>query len=60
MNGHINGTSVSMLVDSGAIVNLLPYWLYKKFRRLELIKAKMMISDVGEGNPFLAKGVDSI
>ena len=31
VRGHINGKPVSrMLVDSGAIVNLMPYSLYKK------------------------------
>ena len=31
MRGHINGKPVSrMLVDGGAIVNLMPYLLYKK------------------------------
>ena len=31
LRGHINGKPVSrMLVDSGAIVNLMPYSLYKK------------------------------
>ena len=32
MRGHINGMPIScMLVDGGAIVNLMPYSLYKKF-----------------------------
>jgi len=36
MRGHINGKSVSrMLVDSGAIVNLMPYSLHKKLGRLD-------------------------
>ena len=31
MKGHINGRTVSrILVDGGAIVNLMPYSLYKK------------------------------
>jgi hypothetical protein len=31
VKGHINGTLVhSMLVDSGAIANMMPYLLYKK------------------------------
>ena len=36
MRGHINGKPVSrMLVDSGAIVNLMPYSLYKKLGRMD-------------------------
>jgi len=40
-----------MLVDSGAIVNLMPYPLYKKLggTNEELIKTNMMISGVGGG-----------
>ena len=41
MRGHINRKPVSrMLVDSGAIVNLMPYSLYKKLggQDEELIK----------------------
>jgi len=31
VKGHINGTLAhNMLVDSGSIVNLMPYSLYKK------------------------------
>ena len=47
-----------MLVDSGAIVNLMPYPLYKKLGGTdeELIKTNMMISGVG-GAPILARGV---
>ena len=34
MMGHINGRSISrMLVDGGAIVNLMPYSLFKKLER---------------------------
>ena len=60
MKGHINGTSVhSMLVDSGAIVNFMPYPLYKKLGGTdeELIKTNMTISGVGGGAPIPAKGV---
>ena len=36
MRGHINGKPVSrMLVDSGAIMNLMPYSLYKKLGRMD-------------------------
>ena len=48
-----------MLVDSGAIVNLMPYSPYKKLGGMddELIKTNMEISGVGGGEPILAKGV---
>jgi len=48
-----------MLVDSGAIVNLMPYPLYKKLGGTdeELIKTNMAISGVGGGAPILARGV---
>ena len=43
-----------MLVDSGAIVNLMPYSLYKKLGGTdeELIKTNMTVSNVGEGDPI--------
>jgi hypothetical protein len=48
-----------MLVDSGAIVNLMSYPLYKKLGGTdeELIKTNMMISGVRGGAPILARGV---
>ena len=51
-----------MLVDSGAIVNLMPYSLYKKLGRSdeELIKTNMTVSGVGGGDPIGAKGVASM
>ena len=63
MRGHINGRPISrMLVDGEAIVNLMPYSLYKKLGGTdeELIKTNMMISGVGGGNPIGAKGVVSM
>jgi len=60
VKGHINGTPVhSMLVDSGTIVNLMPYPLYKKLGGTdeELIKTNMMINGVGGGAPIPARGV---
>ena len=63
MRGHINGKPVSrMLVDSGAIVNLMPYSLYKKLGGTdeELIKMNMMVSGVGGGDPIGAKRVASM
>jgi hypothetical protein len=60
--GHINGTPVNnMLVDSGAIMNLMTYSLYKKLGGSdeELIRTKMTDNSVG-GEPILAKGVASM
>jgi hypothetical protein len=63
MKGHINGKPISrMLVDEGAIVNLMPYSLFKKLGGSdeELIKTNMTISGVGGGEPMGAKGVISM
>ena len=63
MMGHINGRLISrMLVDGGAIVNLMPYSLYKKLGGTdeELIKKNMTVSGVGGGDPIGAKGVASM
>jgi hypothetical protein len=60
IKGHINGILVhSMLVDSGTIVNLMPYPLYKKLGGTddELIKTNMTITGVGGGEPIPARGV---
>jgi hypothetical protein len=49
MKGHINGKPISrMLVDGGAIVNLMPYSLFKKLGGTdeELIKTNMTVSGV--------------
>jgi hypothetical protein len=50
MKGHINGKPISrMLVDGGAIINLMPYSLLKKLGGSdeELIKTNMTISGIG-------------
>jgi hypothetical protein len=63
MKGHINGKPISrMLVDGGAIVNLMPYSLFKKLGGSddELIKTNMTISGVGGGEPMGAEGVISM
>lgn len=51
-----------MLLDSGAIINLMSYSLYKKLGGTdeELIKTYMTISGVGGGDPISAKGVASM
>ena len=53
MRGHLNVKPISrMLVDGGAIVNLMPYSLYKKLggKDEELIKTNMTVSGVGGGD----------
>ena len=55
MRGHINGKPVTrMLVDGGAIVNLMPYSLYKKLggQDEDLIKTNMTVSGVGGSEPI--------
>jgi hypothetical protein len=51
-----------MLVDGGAIVNLMSYSLFKKLGGSyeELIKTNMTVSGVGGGEPIGAKGVISM
>ena len=63
MRGHINGKQISrMLVDGGAIVNLMPYSLFKKLGGTdeELIKMNITVSGVGGGDPIGAKEVASM
>jgi hypothetical protein len=51
-----------MLVDGGAIVNLMPYSLFKKLGDSddELIKTNMIVSGVVVGESMGAKGVISM
>jgi hypothetical protein len=63
MKGHINGKPISsMLVDGRAIINLMPYSLFKKLGGSEdnLIKTNMTVSSVGGGELMGAKGVVSM
>jgi hypothetical protein len=60
VKGHINGTLVhNMLVDNGAIVNVMPYPLYKKLGGSdeELVRTNMTIIGVGGGVPIPARGI---
>jgi hypothetical protein len=60
IKGHINGAPFhGMLVDSGAIVNVMPYSLYKKLGGTddELVKTNMTITDVGGGTPIPTRGI---
>ena len=63
LRGHINGKPMTrMLVDGGAIVNLMPYSLYKKLggQDEDLIKTNMTVSGVGRSEPISTKGVASM
>ena len=63
MWGHVTGKLISrILMDGVAIVNLMPYSLYKKLggKDEELIKTNMTVSGVSGGDPIGAKGVASM
>jgi hypothetical protein len=51
-----------MLVDGGAIINLMLYFFFKKMGKPneELTKTNTKINDVGGGDPIGAKGVASM
>jgi hypothetical protein len=58
--GHLDVMPISrMLIDGGAIINLMSYSFFKKMSKSdeELIKTNLMINDVGGGDPIGAKGV---
>jgi hypothetical protein len=60
---HLDGTPISqMLIDGGAIINLMSYSFFKKMGKSdeELIKTNMTINDIGGGDPIRAKGVASM
>jgi hypothetical protein len=62
IRGHRDSTPISrMLVDGGAIINLMPY-SFKKMGKFdeELIKTNMTINDVGGGDAIGARGVTSM
>jgi hypothetical protein len=49
-----------MLVDNGAIMNVMPYALYKKLGGTDeelMVKTNMIITRVGGGAPILARGI---
>jgi hypothetical protein len=63
IRGHFDGTPISqMVVDGGAIINLMPYSFFKKMGKSdeELIKTNMTINDASGGDPIGAKGVASM
>jgi hypothetical protein len=62
IRGRIDGKPVSrMLIDGGAVANLMPYTVFKKLGREddELVKTNLTLNGMG-GNPMEARGVISI
>jgi hypothetical protein len=62
VRGDIDGRTFSgMLVDSGAAINLMSYFVFKKLGREddELVKTNLMLNGMG-ANPMEAKGVVSM
>jgi hypothetical protein len=62
IRGHIDGRPISkMLVDGGAVVNLMPYSIFKKlgWEGDELVKTNLMLNSVG-GNSLEARGIVSM
>jgi hypothetical protein len=50
-----------MLVDSSVVINLMPYYVFKKLERKDdkLVKTNLMLNGAG-GNPMEARGVVSM
>jgi hypothetical protein len=58
IKGHINGSPVArMLVDGGAVINLMPYSVFKKLglRDEDLKKTNMVLTDFEGKEPTEAK-----
>jgi hypothetical protein len=63
VSDHIDGIPIAkMLVDVEAIMNLMPYSLYRKLWKQddELVKTNMTLSSVGTDSSIKAKGVTSV
>ena len=63
VRGHLDGRPISrMLVDGGAVVNVMPYSLFRKLGNVdeELVKTNMTLAGVGGENPIEAKGIASM
>jgi len=63
MRGHLDGRPISrMLVDGGAVVNVMSYSLFRKLGNVdeELVKTNMTLAGVGGENPIEAKGIASM
>jgi hypothetical protein len=60
---HIDGIQIAkMLVDRGAVMNLIPYSLYRKLGKQDdkLVKTNMTLNGVGTDSSIKSKGVTSI
>ena len=63
VRGHLDGRPISrMLVDGGAVVNVMSYSLFRKLGNVdeELVKTNMTLAGVGGENPIEAKGIASM
>jgi hypothetical protein len=63
IRGHLDSMPVArMLVDGGAVVNVMPYSTFKKLGKtdVELIKMNLMITGIGGDGPIGPKGVASM
>jgi hypothetical protein len=62
IQGHIDGKPISrMLIDDGAVINLMSYVVFKKLGREddELVKTNLILNGMG-GNPMEARGIISM
>jgi hypothetical protein len=61
IRGHIDGKTISRMLDGGAAVNLTPYYVFKKLGREddELVKTNLTLNGMG-GNLMEAQGVISM
>jgi hypothetical protein len=63
IRGHLDGTPVArMLVDGGAMVNVMPYATFKKLGKTDakLVKTSMTLTSIGGEGPIGPKGVASM
>jgi hypothetical protein len=63
IHGHLDDAPVArMLVDRGAMVNVMPYSTFKKLGKTdaELIKMNMMITSIEGSGPIGPKGIASM
>jgi hypothetical protein len=62
IQGHIDGKPISrMLIDDGAVINLMSYVVFKKLGREddELVKTNLILNGMG-GNPMEARDIISM
>jgi hypothetical protein len=61
IQGHIDGKTISRMLDGGTAVNLTPYYVFKKLGREddELVKTNLTLNGMG-GNLMEARGVISM